>query len=149
MSYLAAISTFTPLPFPLSYPIITPYWADVDTRGIGSVYYRETSIASVISTVASDVSNAFPSHSPFYATSVVIATWDRVGYFNEHTDKVIKKYLFYFYYSTHFRPIHFNVLLQLMAIDHMLSFFILIMVLNGPLVMLVEALMALEGHQHK
>ena len=89
MSYLAAISTFTPLPFPLNYPIITPYWADVDTRGIGSVYYRETSNASIISTVASHVSNAFPSQSPFYATSVVIATWYRVGYYNVHTDKVI------------------------------------------------------------
>ena len=89
MSYLAAIETYTSSPFPLSYPIIAPYWADVDTRGNGSVYYRETSNASIISTVASDVSNAFPSQSPFYATSVVIATWYRVGYYNEHTDKVI------------------------------------------------------------
>ena len=89
MSYLAAISTYTSSPFPLSYPIIAPYWADVDTRGNGSVYYRETSSASIISTVASHVSNAFPSQSPFYATSVVIVTWDRVGYYKQQTDKVI------------------------------------------------------------
>ena len=95
MSYLAAISTYTPLPFPLNYPIIAPYWADVDTRGNGSVYYRETSNASIISTVASHVSNAFPSHSPFYATSVVIATWYRVGYYDEHTDKVFKLRLYF------------------------------------------------------
>ena len=82
MSYLAALSSFTSSPFPLNYAIIAPYWADVDTRGTGSVYYRETSNASIISTVASHVSNAFPSQSPFYATSVVIATWYRVGYYN-------------------------------------------------------------------
>ena len=89
MSYHDAISTYTPSPFPLAYTIIAPYWADVDTRGTGSVYYRETSNASIISTVASHVSNAFPSQSPFYATSVVIATWYRVGYYDQHTDKVI------------------------------------------------------------
>ena len=89
MSYHDAISSFTPSPFPLAYTIIAPYWADVDTRGTGSVYYRETSNASIISTVASHVSNAFSSQSPFYATSVVIATWYRVGYYDQHTDKVI------------------------------------------------------------
>ena len=89
MSYLTALSSYTSSPFPLGYPIIAPYWADVDTRGTGSVYYRETFNASIISTVASHVSNAFPSQPPFYATSVVIATWYRVGYYSQHTDKVI------------------------------------------------------------
>ena len=89
MSYNEAIVYYTFYPFPLIYPIIAPYWADVDTRGTGSVYYRETSNASIISTVASHVSNAFPSQSPFYATSVVITTWDSVGYYNQRTNKVI------------------------------------------------------------
>ena len=38
-----AISSYTLSSF-LTYPIIAPYWADVDTRGTGSVYYRETSM---------------------------------------------------------------------------------------------------------
>ena len=89
MTYLSALNVYMGLPFPLNYPIIAPYWADVDTLGTGSVYYRETSNTSIISTVASHVSNAFPSQSPFNATSVVIATWDRVGYYSQRTDKVI------------------------------------------------------------
>ena len=86
---------YTSSSFPVEYTVIAPFWADVDTRGNGSVYYRETSSASIISTVASDMSNAFPSQLPFYATSVVIATWDRVGYYDRHTDKVFKLRLYF------------------------------------------------------
>ena len=89
MSYLSALNDYRVLTFPLNYPVIAPYWADVDTLGTGSVYYRETSNTSIISTVASHVSNAFPSQSPFNPISVVIATWYRVGYYSQRTDKVI------------------------------------------------------------
>ncbi len=44
--------------------IIAPFWADVDTRGTGSVYYDLDSTSQTFT-----------------------ATWDQVGYFNSATDK--------------------------------------------------------------
>lgn len=44
-------------------PMIAPYWADVDTRGTGTVAVR------------TDIPNQ------------VIVTWDNVGYYSQHTDK--------------------------------------------------------------
>ena len=43
--------------------MIAPYWADVDTRGGGNI------------TVRTDIPNQ------------AIVTWDKVGYYNQHTDK--------------------------------------------------------------
>ena len=36
------------------------------------------------------VADAFPSIPPFIAKEVVVATWNRVGYYNSNTDKVTK-----------------------------------------------------------
>ena len=34
---------YTPQEFPLdNFPLIAPFWADVDTRGTGEVWYRNT-----------------------------------------------------------------------------------------------------------
>lgn len=58
------LGSFTPNPFPNSnQPMIAPFWADVDTRGIGNVY------------VATANSNT------------VVVTWNNVGYYSRHTDK--------------------------------------------------------------
>lgn len=46
-----------------SAPMIAPYWGDVDTRGTGTVAVR------------TDIPNQ------------VIVTWDKVGYYNQKTDK--------------------------------------------------------------
>ncbi len=59
-------ATFTPSGFPVSdFPMLAPFWADVDTRGSGSglVYYRIE---------------------PFRVTVI----WDHVGYFGSHYDKL-------------------------------------------------------------
>jgi len=56
-------STFSAVGFPsASYVMVAPFWADIDTRGIGSVWYKVS------------------------PTSVHI-TWEDCGYFNVHTDK--------------------------------------------------------------
>ncbi|SFU73290.1 nidogen-like domain-containing protein [Pseudoduganella namucuonensis] len=65
VSFNAALSTFTPSPFPIAnQPIIAPFWADVDTRGTGAVY-----------TAAPDA-------------NTVVVTWNNVGYYNTHSDKL-------------------------------------------------------------
>jgi hypothetical protein len=69
VTFGGGLFTYTPTPFPLSggagtYPMIAPYWGDVDTRGTGSglVYY--------------DLQRG--------RTTV---TWDNVGYYSSHVDR--------------------------------------------------------------
>ena len=103
ISFTTPVSTFTPLPFPLegSLQLIAPYWADVDIRpsGSGNVWYRETSDPELIARARSDIMRdplLFPEvdFSTFLPTSIFIATWDHVGYFNQNFDKVsIRVYL--------------------------------------------------------
>ena len=99
ISFTRQVRTFTPQAFPLegSLQLIAPYWADVDTRpsGSGNVWYRETSTSDseLIARARSDIMRdplLFPEvdFSTFLPTSIFIATWDRVGYYNQRSDKV-------------------------------------------------------------
>lgn len=66
LSFGDAFSTFTPQGFPIAnFPMIAPFWGDVDTRAAGSgvVYYRSE-------------------------PNRLIVTWDGVGYFGSHDDKL-------------------------------------------------------------
>jgi hypothetical protein len=70
ITFRGPVSTYTPMSFPISsQPMIAPWWADVDTRGGGvgdlknNVYYAA-------------VGNQF------------IVTWDYVGYYAAHADKL-------------------------------------------------------------
>jgi len=66
--------------------IIAPFWADVDTTGTGTVYYRETSDPSLLSRAANEIQGTVAtSFTPSY---LFIATWDAVGYYMNRTDKV-------------------------------------------------------------
>jgi hypothetical protein len=40
LSFDNAISSFTASMFPINAPMIAPFWADVDTRGAGEVWYK-------------------------------------------------------------------------------------------------------------
>ena len=62
--------------------------ADVDTTGIGQVFYRETTDPSLLSEVTIDVQTVFPDLGPFNITSLFIATWFYVGYFDNNVDRV-------------------------------------------------------------
>ncbi|HEY2188719.1 MAG TPA: nidogen-like domain-containing protein [Caldimonas sp.] len=67
ISFGAGISEFIPTgPTGATSPVISPYFADVDTRGG----------ASGVLHIRNDIANE------------VILTWDSVGYFDEHTDKL-------------------------------------------------------------
>ncbi len=64
VSFGASYSSFSGQGFPSQNNImLAPFWADVDTRGTGSVKYKITSTAIYIN-------------------------WTSVGYYNQHTDKV-------------------------------------------------------------
>ena len=66
ISFGAGLSTYTPSAITANGPVtmLAPFWADVDTRGTGSVYVDLDSV-----------------------THKITVTWFGVGYFDSHTDK--------------------------------------------------------------
>ena len=69
ISFSAASATYTPTAIPgLDQPTIAPYFADVDLRGGSGAVYR-----------CDDLSGALPR---------VIFTWWKVGYYNQHHNKL-------------------------------------------------------------
>ncbi|XP_011409624.1 PREDICTED: CUB and sushi domain-containing protein 1-like [Amphimedon queenslandica] len=68
-------------------PLIAPYLADVDTTGIGNVYYRHSNAAADL-----EYANEFIRNTGTFASSsasqIVVVTWDSVGYYRSKTNKV-------------------------------------------------------------
>ena len=88
MTFNALFSNYTPEPFPIhGNPMIAPFFADVDTRGTGKVWYRTTNDSALLAKAANDIPSilAGPNFTPLW---LFIATWELVGYYNNHTDKV-------------------------------------------------------------
>ena len=73
--------------------IIAAFWGDVDTRGTGTVWYQESTDNALLNRASMDIRDAFPTQAAegFTATGLFIATWDRVGYFDSHTDLVSRR----------------------------------------------------------
>ena len=91
ISFDAIFEFRTPVSLPLEIShIIAPYWADVDTRGIGQVFYRQTTNASLLSRATSEIRAAFPTLQYVTIQNLLIATWSNVGYYDSKTDKVCK-----------------------------------------------------------
>lgn len=90
LSFDVPVSQFTPQSFPLGdgRMIVAPYWADVDTRGTGKVWYRETTEAALLTKAKSEIRAAFINQMFFEPTTLFIATWDHVGYYDSNTDLV-------------------------------------------------------------
>ena len=67
---------------------IAPYWADVDLRGTGQIYYRQTKNPTLLARATKQMQKTLCFSQNLIVTSLFIVTWDAVGYFNKHTDKV-------------------------------------------------------------
>ena len=71
--------------------MIAPFWADVDTRGTGEVYFRETTDPNLLQDANNIIQNAGMQSrglARYIPRWMLIATWHKVGYFSSHTDKV-------------------------------------------------------------
>ena len=90
ISFNSRYNVRTPLSLPLSgtRQIIAPYWADVDTRRSGQIFYRQTTNATLLSRATSEIRTAFPTSENVTIQSLLIATWNNVGYYYFNSDKV-------------------------------------------------------------
>ena len=92
VSFIEPVPQFSPNPFPIKDEyLISPYWADVDIRGIGDVFFKETTNSSLLAE-ANDIIQTDTVQarrlSRFYPRWMLIVTWNNVGYFSTHTDMV-------------------------------------------------------------
>ena len=106
ISFNESYNVRTPRSFPLigSPLIIAPYWADVDNRGTGQVFYRQTTDPSLLARATSEISTAFSILPGITMQNLLIVTWSGVGYYNQNTEKVmiilISWLLLYYCYMT-------------------------------------------------
>lgn len=77
------MSQFTPVAFPIAGDrrVVAPFWADVDNRRAGKVFYRESREPSLLSRASADVRMYFSEFPSFNATWVLISTWHKVTFF--------------------------------------------------------------------
>ncbi|KAM6065026.1 sushi, nidogen and EGF-like domain-containing protein 1 isoform 11-T11 [Theristicus caerulescens] len=83
ISFLKEVSQFTPVAFPISKDrrVVAAFWADVDNRRAGDVYYRESTEQPILERASRDIARYFPEFPGFSAQWVFIATWYRVTFF--------------------------------------------------------------------
>ena len=90
LSFGMGIGQYIPQSFPLGdgREVIAPFWGDVDTRGTGTVWFRETSNEPLLIRARNEIRAAFVNQMSFEPTLLFIATWDHVGYYSSRTDRV-------------------------------------------------------------
>ncbi|XP_019369156.1 PREDICTED: sushi, nidogen and EGF-like domain-containing protein 1 isoform X4 [Gavialis gangeticus] len=83
ISFLKEVSQFTPVAFPISKDrrVVAAFWADVDNRRAGDVYYRESKDQALLERATKDIGQYFPEVPEFSAQWVFVATWYRVTFF--------------------------------------------------------------------
>ncbi|XP_059095776.1 nidogen-like [Tigriopus californicus] len=79
LSFLAEIPSYFNVQFPLDYPLIAGLYSDVDCRESGSVWFRITSDSTLLGRAQSRIESQF--QASFQPEELIIATWDRVGYY--------------------------------------------------------------------
>ena len=102
ISFEAPIPDFTPQDFPhkaadsvtgVGVAFIAPFWADVDTRGgLGTVFFRsatdETTLTAIKNVVGDSKVGFQLAAARFNPIWTLVATWEEVGYYDMHGDKV-------------------------------------------------------------
>ncbi|XP_070298174.1 sushi, nidogen and EGF-like domain-containing protein 1, partial [Salvelinus sp. IW2-2015] len=83
VSFIREVSQFTPVAFPIAGDrrVVAAFWADVDNRRAGQVFYRESRDPSVLLRATADVRRHFSEFPEFSATWILISTWLKVTFF--------------------------------------------------------------------
>ncbi|XP_042555612.1 sushi, nidogen and EGF-like domain-containing protein 1 [Dipodomys spectabilis] len=94
ISFLKEVSQFTPVAFPIAKDrcVVAAFWADVDNRHAGDVYYREATDPAILRRATGDIRRYFPELLDFSATWVFVATWYQVTFFGGSTSSPINTF---------------------------------------------------------
>ena len=96
VSFNTPLDRYSSVPLPISgRSFIAPYWADVDLRGIGEIYYRQTTNSVLLARATNEVNTLFPNQQSTNITNLFIVTWDTVGYYPHGIDRVRSNNLYY------------------------------------------------------
>ena len=80
---------FSPQSLPISrFQFIAPFWGDVDLRGTGRIYYRQTNNPFLLARANNEIQAAFPSSQHMSVTNLFIATWDAVEHISRSANGV-------------------------------------------------------------
>ncbi|XP_055502008.1 sushi, nidogen and EGF-like domain-containing protein 1 [Leucoraja erinacea] len=87
ISFLKEVSQFTPVAFPISNDrrVVAAFWADVDNRRAGDVFYRETKDPMILQSATNDIRRYFPELEEFTTQWAFVATWYKVTFFGGST----------------------------------------------------------------
>ena len=81
-------SSIKSLPLSGGDKIIAPFWADVDTRGAGKVFYRQAIDPSLLARASSEIQETFSLSQNFTIKNLFVVTWNAVGFYPTRADKV-------------------------------------------------------------
>ncbi|XP_075046984.1 uncharacterized protein LOC142107448 [Mixophyes fleayi] len=89
LSFSLPIRQWTPQALPVAFgnPFLALFWADIDNRIAGDIYFRQSTDHELLARTTSDIRSYFH-HLNFIAQWVFVATWDRVAYYSSSTNKV-------------------------------------------------------------
>lgn len=88
LTFLSALSTFTPSPFPYQQntQIVAVYWGDIDTRKGGDIWYRETTDPVLLQKASAEIHTVFPQQSGFNASWIFVTTWSKVAFYGSDSN---------------------------------------------------------------
>uniref|UniRef100_A0AAV2KYH3 Sushi, nidogen and EGF-like domain-containing protein 1 n=1 Tax=Knipowitschia caucasica TaxID=637954 RepID=A0AAV2KYH3_KNICA len=94
VSFLREVSQFTPVAFPIAGDrrVVAAFWADVDNRRAGRVFYRESVEAGILKRASNDVRTYFSEFPSFNASWVLISTWHKVTFFGGNSKTPINTF---------------------------------------------------------
>ncbi|KAK9829690.1 hypothetical protein WJX72_007367 [[Myrmecia] bisecta] len=87
ITFREVLPVFTPFNlYTTNIPIVAPFFGDVDTRGVNSglCYFDIDADSGVLSKAQQRAPQETPGFMPDHA---LVATWPKVGYYQQHTDK--------------------------------------------------------------
>ena len=67
---------------------IAPFYANVDITGTGNVFYRQTADTNLLTRATNEIQSASLASTNASIKNLLIVTWNDVGYYRNHTDKV-------------------------------------------------------------
>ncbi len=68
--------------------MITPFWADIDIRNEGAIYYRETSDPVLLEKAAGEIQKTFPNPKDLFLSFMFVTTFDRVTFYRACTSNI-------------------------------------------------------------